>query len=79
MMPPEQRLKTRIILRTDHLDLKLIQNDLFLNLRQTIRFRHARSLKKFETGVQPKLHFPPPRAEFHAVMSQPCISIRANS
>ena len=53
-MPPEQRLKTRMILRPDHLDLKLIQNDLFLNLRQTIRFGHARNLKKFETAVQSK-------------------------
>src|SRR6266853_3570481 len=71
MMPPEQRLKTRMILLAHHLDPKLIQNDLFLDLRQTIRFRHVRNLKKSETGVQPKGSFAPPRAEFRALMSQP--------
>ena len=71
-MPPEQRLKTRIILRADHLHLKLIQNDLFLDLRQTIRFRHARNLKKFETSVQHKVPNALSRAELHLFMCQPC-------
>jgi hypothetical protein len=32
MMPPEQRLKTRMPLRADPINLKLIQNDWFLKL-----------------------------------------------
>jgi hypothetical protein len=51
-MPPEQRLKTRKVLLADQLHLDLFQNDLFPDLRQTIWFRHARNLKKSETGVR---------------------------
>jgi hypothetical protein len=46
MMPPEQRLKTRIILRADHLHLKLIQNDLFLDLRQNDKISTCPKPKK---------------------------------
>ena len=36
-MPRQKRLKTRMVLRADHPDLKLIQNDLLLDLRLLIR------------------------------------------
>jgi hypothetical protein len=52
---------------------------LFLNLRQTIRFRHARNPRKFETEVQPKVHFVPPRAAFLALRSQPWGRARAGA
>jgi hypothetical protein len=58
MMPPEQRLETRIILWANLLDLQLIQNGLFFNLRQTIRFRHPRKLKTLASGVRSKVNIP---------------------
>ena len=74
MMPPEQRLETRIILRANLLDLQLIQNGLFFDLWQTIWLRHPRNLKKLAPGVQSKVKIPLPRAVFHFLMSQPCSS-----
>jgi hypothetical protein len=54
----------------NQLDLKLIQNNLFLDLRQTIRFRHAPTLKKFGASVQPRLSIPLPSMAFPLFMSQ---------
>src|ERR1039457_3248244 len=72
MMPPEQRLETRIILRANLLDLQLIQNGLFFDLWQTIWLRHPRNLKKMAPGVPSKVKIPWPKAVFHFLMSQPC-------
>ncbi len=74
MVPPEQRLETRMILRADDSDLNFIQNGWFFDLEQTIRFRHARKVEKFQPRVQSKVNIPLPRAVPDGFMSQPCSS-----